>query len=113
MKQVLRMVRDNNVPTAKVREYIIVNYGVDEEQANDLLAELRKMCDVIDDDKKRANRNIVFGLLWCIGCLVVTIITFSATMNGVGFILFCVSIMIIGLSQLIRGIVTRIILRNF
>jgi hypothetical protein len=55
----------------------LLEYGIDEESASIVISNIEKQINVAK--KERANKDMLYGALWCIGGIV-------ATASGIGFV---------------------------
>lgn len=78
----------------------IVELGVDRDTANGLL---NAMANHSNEARRSAGRrNMLFGALWCIGGIVVTVMTYSAAQGG-GRYVIAYGAIIVGFIQFIKG----------
>lgn len=74
-------------------EQILIAEGIDSESAKIVLANLSKQ--IIDAKKERANKDMLYGALWCIGGII-------ATLADIGFIFW--GAIVFGGYQFFRGL---------
>ncbi|MDI1234416.1 MAG: hypothetical protein PSX81_09050 [bacterium] len=83
----------------------LMQKGIDEETARTIV---NKIDDEIYEAKmKRANKDILYGALWCIGGIVITAFTYSKASSGGGKYVVTYGAIIFGMIQLVKGIYTR------
>lgn len=70
----------NEKMSALETKKMLLENGVDEKSASVIVNNLEKQ---IEDAKKgRANKDMLYGALWCIGGIVVTAVTYSSASGG-------------------------------
>jgi hypothetical protein len=74
-------------------EQILIAEGIDSESAKIVIANLSKQ--IIDAKKERANKDMLYGALWCIGGII-------ATLADIGFIFW--GAIVFGGYQFFRGL---------
>ena len=74
-------------------EQILIAEGIDSESAKIVIANLSKQ--IIDAKKERANKDMLYGALWCIGGII-------ATVADIGFIFW--GAIVFGGYQFFRGL---------
>ena len=79
--------------------------GVDEEVARTIVNQIDDQ--IYEAKMKRANKDILYGALWCIGGTLVTAVTYSAASNGGGKYIVTYGAIILGMVQLVKGIYNR------
>lgn len=98
----LMVIRNMNTADAL---HNLMQKGIDEEVARTIV---NKIDDEIYEAKmKRANKDILYGALWCIGGTLVTAFTYSAASNGGGKYVVTYGAIIFGMVQLVKGIYSR------
>lgn len=107
IKKAIKMMIDNEKNSDQVREYLINICAFDIESADSLISDISNWCKQYEEANRSANRNIAFGLLWFIGGLLVTAITYSAVANGGGRYIVTWGAIIFGLLQFIGGLVSN------
>jgi hypothetical protein len=55
----------------------------------------------------KANKDMIYGALWCIGGTIVTIVTYSSASNGGGRYVVAWGAIVFGAIQFIKGLVSR------
>lgn len=78
----------------------LMEQGVDRESAEMIVSQLSEARDA--QLKEAAQKNMMFGALWCIGGIVVTVLTYSAASEGGGYVVAWGAI-IFGAVQFFRG----------
>lgn len=96
----LLMVNQNK--DAYATKQALMEKGLDEESASVVVTNLEQQ--IKDAKKEKANRDMLFGALWCIGGIVVTAVTFSAASGGGTYVVAWGAILF-GAVQFIKGLV--------
>lgn len=78
----------------------LMEQGVDQESAEIIVSQLSEARDA--QLKEAAQKNMMFGALWCIGGIVVTVLTYSAASEGGSYVVAWGAI-IFGAIQFFRG----------
>jgi hypothetical protein len=91
--------RDGVAP-AKIKASLIEK-GVDEESAGVVVRNLKEARSKAI--KEAANKNMLFGALWCIGGIVVTALTYSAAAGGGRYVVAWGAV-VFGAIQFVRGL---------
>lgn len=91
----------SKLPRAQVEDRLVAQ-GLDRQTAADVVNTLLRS--VKDARKKAAQKNMLFGALWCIGGIVVTVVTFSLAQGGGSFIVAWGAI-VFGAIQFFKGLV--------
>ena len=79
--------------------------GMDEETATVLVSTLIEKIE--DNQSSRANKDMIYGALWCIGGIVVTVFTYSASSGGDRYIVAWGAILF-GAIQFFRGVSKKV-----
>ena len=80
----------------------LIAQGLDEESASVVVANLEQQ--IKQAKKERANKDMLYGALWCIGGIIVTAITYSAASGGGTYVIAWGAILF-GAIQFIKGVV--------
>ncbi len=59
---------------------------------------------VFKDKKKKANKNMFYGGIWCVGGIIVTVASYSAASSGGGKYVFAWGAIIFGAIQFFKGL---------
>jgi len=94
------MVKENK--SAKETKTALLNQGLDEESASIVVTNLEQQ--IRDAKKERANKNMIYGALWCVGGIIVTVVTYSGASGGGTFVVAWGAILF-GAIQFINGLV--------
>lgn len=81
----------------------LVAKGMSEENAQIVVDRLED--EIEQARKRRANKDMLWGAVWCIGGTIVTIATYSAASNGGGRYVVAWGAIIFGGVQFIRGVI--------
>jgi hypothetical protein len=79
----------------------LVNRGLDEKAAEEIVEHIEGQ--ISEAKRARANKDMLYGALWCIGGSVITAITYSAASNGGRYMVFWGAI-IFGAVQFFKGL---------
>lgn len=109
-----RYIVDEGHSPALTRSYLMKQGYIDSPNDAD---ELIYLCDQIRQGRSNGKKNILFGLIWCVGGLVVTVVSFLADMSGKHFIAsryfwYFTGAIVIGFIQFIVGLVSLIRANN-
>lgn len=77
--------------------------GVEEKDAVYIIDRLEQQID--DARKKKANKDMLYGALWCIGGTIVTVYSYSAASEGGGRYMVAWGAIIFGGVQFVRGLI--------
>ena len=76
--------------------------GLDEKAANHVIDDINSQ--VVDDTKKRGQKNMVWGAIWCVGGIIVTAATYSAAEGGGTYVVAWGAILF-GAIQFFQGLI--------
>lgn len=79
----------------------LIEIGVDSESADTIISNLQAQISAVK--KERANKDMIFGALWCIGGIIVTAVTYQAASGGGTYVVAWGAI-IFGAVQFIKGV---------
>ena len=94
----------NGTPGFKI-EQMLVERGLDQETASTVVADVRRMRR--EALQSHAKKNMLYGALWCIGGIVITVVSYGAAASGSGGGTYVVTwgAVIFGAVQFIRGVI--------
>lgn len=92
----------NEKKSAHQTRKILIENGLDAEIAQTVVSKLDTQ--ISKAKKEKANKDMIFGALWCVGGLIVTIVTYQAASGGGSYIVAWGAI-IFGAVQFIRGMI--------
>lgn len=95
----LMVQRDQNAYQVKVA---LLARGLDEASADIVISNLELQIE--EARKKRANKDMLYGALWCIGGTVITVATYSAASNGGGRYFVAWGAILYGAIQFFKGL---------
>lgn len=80
----------------------LMERGLDEASAEIVISNLEVQIE--EARKKRANKDMLYGALWCVGGTVITVATYSAASNGGGRYFVAWGAIIFGAIQFFKGL---------
>lgn len=83
----------------------LIDQGLDEKSASTVVINLEKQ--IQNAKKERANKDMLYGALWCIGGIIITVITYSAASGGGTYVIAWGAILF-GAIQFIKGLVNSL-----
>ena len=89
---------------------ILMDQGLNQEQASVVINNLSKQ--IKQAKQSKANKNMLYGALWCVGGTVVTAATYSAASGGGKYVIAWGAI-IFGAAQFIKGLVDYMSLKKY
>lgn len=92
------MMRENK--NALQTRKILVEQGLHDDDALIVVTKLEEQ--IIEAEKERARRNMLYGGLWCVGGIIVTVTTYSAASGGGSYVVAWGATLFGGI-QFIRG----------
>ena len=78
--------------------------GVDNESADTIITNLQAQIENVK--KERASKDMIFGALWCMGCIIVTAVTYQAACDGGTYVIAWGAILF-GAIQFIKGLANK------
>jgi hypothetical protein len=83
----------------------LVAQGIDEESAGIVAENIQAQ--YVEETNKVANKNMLYGSLWCIGGIIITALTYSAASNGGSYVITWGAIIFGGI-QFFKGVGQKI-----
>ena len=83
----------------------LIDEGLDKESAIIVINNIEQQ--IKDAEKARANKDMLYGALWCIGGIIVTVVTYSIAEGG-GIYFVAWGAVLWGAIQFIQGIINSI-----
>lgn len=83
----------------------LIEKGLRAEDADVVIANLQKQYK--QEKREAGNKNMLYGALWCVGGLLVTILTYSAASDG-GTYVVAWGAVIFGAIQFVQGLIQKI-----
>ena len=83
----------------------LVERGLDEESAAHIVRQLKGQ--IAEAKKAQASKDILYGSLWLIGGLIITLATYSAASSGGTYVVTWGAI-VFGAAQLMKGLANKI-----
>ena len=80
----------------------LMEQGLDEESASIVVDNLEQQ--IAQAKKEKANKDILWGAIWCIGGIIITAVTYSAASNGGGTYVVAWGAIIFGAIQFFKGV---------
>lgn len=93
------MIKENK--SAFATKKALIEQGLNEESANIVVSNLEQQ--IKSAKKSRANKDMLFGALWCVGGLIVTAVTYSSASGGGTYVVAWGAI-IFGAIQFFKGV---------
>ena len=84
---------------------VLVENGLNSEDADVVINNLQNQYN--KEKKEAGNKNILYGALWCVGGILVTVLTYSAASNG-GTYVVAWGAVIFGAIQFFKGVFLRL-----
>ncbi len=91
--------------SASETKNVLISKGLDEASASIVVTNLEQQ--IIKARKERANKDMIYGALWCIGGTIVTVVTYSAASGGGTYVIAWGAILF-GAIQFIKGLVNSL-----
>lgn len=85
---------------------ILISTGLDGETANIVVSNIQNR--IKEERNEIANKNMLYGTLWCIGGLLVTGITYAVSING-GSYIFAWGAVFFGGLQFLKGLFQKLV----
>jgi hypothetical protein len=86
----------------EVKEALMAR-GVDEQQATTIIDNVES--EIAEAHKAKANKDMLWGAVWCVGGIIVTAATYSAASNGGGRYFVAWGAILFGGIQFIKGVI--------
>ncbi len=83
----------------------LMNKGIDEEKARIIVYHIDDQ--IYEAKMKSANKDILYGLLWCVGGILITAFTYAKASSGGGKYVVTYGIIIWGTIRLVKGLYTK------
>ena len=83
----------------------LIENGLSSEDADVVINNLHKQYN--KEKKEASNKNMLYGALWCVGGILVTVLTYSAASNG-GTYVVAWGAVIFGAIQFFKGVFQRL-----
>lgn len=96
------MLMVNQNKSAHEAKSALIDQGLDEESASAVVTTLEQQ--INDAKREKANKDMIYGALWCIGGIVVTAVTYSNASGGGTYVVAWGAILF-GAVQFIKGLV--------
>jgi hypothetical protein len=97
----------NQKKSAEETINILIGQGLNKERASVIVGNLEQQ--IKDIKKKKANRDMLYGALWCGGGVIVTVVTYSnASSGGGGSYVIAWGAILFGAIQFIKGFINGV-----
>lgn len=84
---------------------ILISTGLDGETANIVVSNIQRR--IMEEREEIANKNMLYGALWCIGGIIVTGITYAIASEGGGYLITWGAV-VFGGWQFLKGLYQKV-----